>query len=603
MNYEEIKRNEMIRAERFIKECEESKDPYYVYKKRSRPITDFKHMMYTSAELYGENVAFMQRFKKGEPFRKITFNEALADINGLGTAMATLGLVGERVAVIGENCYEWGTCYLATTMGGGIIVPLDKELDEAEIKHLIIESESKAVMFTGKYLDMFARMVADGDTKLEVLVNLNGKEHTADAYSWELLVEEGKKHIENGNREFLDAEVIADQMGIMLFTSGTTGTSKAVMLSQSNICYDLMGAPYLIKVYEEDIFFLILPMHHTYACTASFLIPIYLGACCAFCEGLKYLTKNLQEIQPTFILGVPVIFESLYKTINKNVKKQGKEKLVGKVLKANRFTSKFGLNISQKLLKEITSVFGGRLRVMISGGAAIDPAILDFFNDLGFTAFQGYGLTETAPLVSINPDIHKKMRNSSVGHIMPGDSVKVIDKDEDGIGEICFKGPNIMMGYYKNEEETDKVLIDDWFHTGDLGYVDDENFIYITGRKKNVIITKNGKNVFPEELEYYLGKVSYVSECMVWADADEDGQDSVIVATIKPDMDEVETVLGKKSEKIAEIEKLMWEEVDKINSKLPAFKKIVRIQIRLEEFEKNTSKKIKRFAKSNKKRG
>ena len=314
------------------------------------------------------------------------------------------------------------------------------------------------------------------------------------------------------------------------------------------------------------------------------------------------LTKNLQEVKPTFILGVPVIFESLYKTINKNVKKQGKEKLVGKVLKANRFTSKFGLNISQKLLKEITSVFGGRLRVMISGGAAIDPAILDFFNDLGFTAFQGYGLTETAPLVSINPDIHKKMRNSSVGHIMPGDSVKIIDKDEDGIGEICFKGPNIMMGYYKNEEETNKVLIDDWFHTGDLGYVDDENFIYITGRKKNVIITKNGKNVFPEELEYYLGKVSYVDESMVWADADEDGQDSVIVATIKPDMDEVEAVLGKKSEKVDEIEKLLWEEVDKINSKLPAYKKVVRIQVRLEEFEKNTSKKIKRFSLANKKK-
>ena len=602
MSYSEIKKGEMQRAESFIRRCENSDDKYYRYKHRSRPITDFRHMMETSAELYGDNVAFRQRFAKGEPFRDITFEEMLCDINGLGTSMAALGLLGEKVAVIGENCYQWCTCYLAVTMGGGVIVPLDKELDEAELRHLVIESGVRGIMFTEKYSDMFARMRADLNTQLDVLVNLNGTEHTADAYSWELLVEEGKNLIEGGHREFLDAEVIGDSLGIMLFTSGTTGTSKAVMLSQSNICYDIMAAPYLINVYEDDIFFMVLPLHHTYACTASFLVTLYLGASCAVCEGLKYIQKNLQEVRPTFLLGVPIIFESLYKTIMKNVKKQGKEKAVAKVMKLNKATSKIGINVSKRLLKEIVSVFGGRMRVMISGGAAIDPEVLDFFNNLGFTAFQGYGLTETSPLVSINPDIHRLMRNSSVGYPLPGVETKIVDADQDGIGEICFRGPNVMLGYYNNQEETDKVLKDDWFYTGDLGYIDEDGFIYITGRKKNVIITGNGKNVFPEELEYYLGKVPYISECFVWADTDDEGQDSVIVATVKPDIEEIAAVIGKKAEKPAEIEKLIWKEVDRINSKLPSFKRIVHVQLRFEEFEKTTAHKIKRFVKANKKK-
>ena len=602
MEYRELKEMEMKRAEAVIEALNTSKDPYVVYK-TSRPITDLKHMLNTSVELYADNVAFRQRFVKDEPFREITYREALDTVNGLGTALIAHGLKGKRISVIGENCYQWATSYLAAVCGTGVVVPLDKELSAQELKQLVIEADVAAVLFTKKYEEMFKDMMASGDTKLELLVNLNGSagDEAEGILSWEGLVEEGKKLVEGGDRSFIDAEIYADEMSVLLFTSGTTGIAKGVMLSHRNICEDLMSAPTILNVNTWDIFFSVLPVHHTYECTCGFLMPLYKGASIAYCEGLKYIVKNLAEVRPTMLLAVPLIFENLYNNIMKNVRKQGKEGLVRKVLAVNKVTKKIGLDLNKLLLKDILKVFGGRMRVLISGGAAIDPAILQFFNDLGFIAVQGYGLTECAPMAALNPDQHKNMRNSSVGHLLPGMEVKIEDKNEDGIGEICVKGPNVMMGYYNMPEETAKVIRDGWFHTGDLGYVDDKDFIYITGRKKNVIITANGKNVFPEELEYYLGRSNLVSESMVWAQEDEAGQDTVIVATIKPDMEEVESVIGKEAASdTAQVEKLLWAEVDKINEDLPFFKKIKKVTVRREEFEKTTGKKIKRFVESNK---
>ena len=601
MDYKELKASELRRAEAAVEALNTSKDPYVVYK-TSRPITDLKHMLNTSVELYGDNVAFRQRFEKDKPFREITYREALDTVNGLGTALIAHGLKGKRISVIGENCYQWATSYLAAVCGTGVVVPLDKELSAEELKQLIIEADVSAVLFAKKYEKMFKEMMASGDTGLEMLVNFSPADQCGEGvFSWESLVEEGKKLVESGDRSFIDAEIYADEMSVLLFTSGTTGIAKGVMLSHRNICEDLMSAPTILNVNTWDIFFSVLPVHHTYECTCGFLMPLYKGASIAYCEGLKYIVKNLAEVQPTMILAVPLIFESLYNNIMKNVRKQGKEGLVRKVLALNKVTKKVGLDLNKLLLKDILKVFGGRMRVLISGGSAIDPAILQFFNDLGFISVQGYGLTECAPMAALNPDRHKYMRNSSVGHLLPGMEVKIEDKNEDGIGEICVKGPNVMLGYYNMPEETAKVIKDGWFHTGDLGYVDDEDFIYITGRKKNVIITANGKNVFPEELEYYLGRSTMVSESMVWAQEDESGQDTVIVATIKPDMEEVEAAIGKDAAGDADqVEKLLWTEVDKINENLPFFKKIKKINVRREEFEKTTGKKIKRFVESNK---
>ena len=601
MDYKELKASELKRAEAVVEALNTSSDPYVVYK-TSRPITDLKHMLNTSVELYGDNVAFRQRFEKDKPFREITYREALDTVNGLGTALIAHGLKGKRISVIGENCYQWATSYLAAVCGTGVVVPLDKELSAEELKQLIIEADVSAVLFAKKYEKMFKEMMASGDTGLEMLVNFSPADECGEGvFSWESLVEEGKKLVESGDRSFIEAEIYADEMSVLLFTSGTTGIAKGVMLSHRNICEDLMSAPTILNVNTWDIFFSVLPVHHTYECTCGFLMPLYKGASIAYCEGLKYIVKNLAEVQPTMILAVPLIFESLYNNIMKNVRKQGKEGLVRKVLALNKVTKKVGLDLNKLLLKDILKVFGGRMRVLISGGAAIDPAILQFFNDLGFISVQGYGLTECAPMAALNPDRHKYMRNSSVGHLLPGMEVKIEDKNEDGIGEICVKGPNVMLGYYNMPEETAKVIKDGWFHTGDLGYVDDEEFIYITGRKKNVIITANGKNVFPEELEYYLGRSTMVSESMVWAQEDESGQDTVIVATIKPDMEEVEAAIGKDAAGDADqVEKLLWTEVDKINENLPFFKKIKKITVRREEFEKTTGKKIKRFVESNK---
>ena len=601
MDYKELKASELRRAEAAVEALNTSKDPYVVYK-TSRPITDLKHMLNTSVELYGDNVAFRQRFEKDKPFREITYREALDTVNGLGTALIAHGLKGKRISVIGENCYQWATSYLAAVCGTGIVVPLDKELSSEELKQLVIEADVSAVLFAKKYEKMFKEMMASGDTGLEMLVNFSPADECGEGvFSWESLVEEGKKLVESGDRSFMEAEIYADEMSVLLFTSGTTGIAKGVMLSHRNICEDLMSAPTILNVNTWDIFFSVLPVHHTYECTCGFLMPLYKGASIAYCEGLKYIVKNLAEVQPTMILAVPLIFESLYNNIMKNVRKQGKEGLVRKVLALNKVTKKVGLDLNKLLLKDILKVFGGRMRVLISGGAAIDPAILQFFNDLGFISVQGYGLTECAPMAALNPDRHKYMRNSSVGHLLPGMEVKIEDKNEDGIGEICVKGPNVMLGYYNMPEETAKVIKDGWFHTGDLGYVDDEEFIYITGRKKNVIITANGKNVFPEELEYYLGRSTMVSESMVWAQEDESGQDTVIVATIKPDMEEVEAAIGKDAAgDDAQVEKLLWTEVDKINENLPFFKKIKKITVRREEFEKTTGKKIKSSVESNK---
>lgn len=600
MNYDDIKKAEIKWAEDVVSALNNSDDKYVVYK-NSRPITDIKHMLKTSTQLYGDNVAFRQKFSKNEPFKEITYKEAFDTVNSLGTALISKGLKGARIAVIGENCYQWATSYLAVICGTGVVVPLDKELPAVELKQLAANAEVTAVMFTEKYADIFKEIKASGDTKIETLIKLNGNKEYEDVLKWSDLIAEGKKLMEGGDRSFVDAQIIADEMSELLFTSGTTGIAKGVMLSHKNICFDLMIAPTILTVHTWDIFFSVLPIHHTYECTCGFLMPLYKGASIAYCEGLKYIVKNLQEVRPTMFLGVPALFETLYKTIMKNVRKQGKEGLVRKVMSVNKFTKKIGLDLNKKLLKDILNVFGGRMRVLISGGAAIDPAILQFFNDLGFIAVQGYGLSECAPMGALNPDQYKYMRNASVGHVLPGMQVKIEDKDEDGIGEICLKGDNVMLGYYNMPEETARVVKDGWFYTGDQGYVDEEDFIYITGRKKNVIIASNGKNVFPEELEYYLARSPYIAESMVWGAEDEKSGDITIVAAIIPEKEEVEETLG--AEKAADeeaVKELLWTEVDKINKDLPFFKKIKKIRVRTEEFEKNTSKKIKRFVESNK---
>ena len=576
-----------------------SKNKYNLYKEDTRPVASIKHMLETSAELFSERTAFWYKFNKGEDYTAITYKQTFDDVNALGTALLSRGLGGKKIGVIGENGYYWALSYLAVVCGTGVVVPLDKELSAYELEQLVEQSGMSCVLLSPKYRPMFSEMLERQVGNLEFLIDVKAEMSTDRIYALKDLMSEGRSLLDLGDRNYLDKEIDPEALGILLFTSGTTGVAKGVMLSHRNICAELMLDPLLIKYTKDDIFFSVLPLHHTYECTCGFLVSLYRGSSIGYCEGLKYIQKNLKELRPTIFCGVPLIFENLYAGIMKNIRKQGKEKMLKNVLRMNAITDKVGFSLSKALLGRVRDVFGGRMRLLVSGGAAIRPEIVKFFNDLGFIMIQGYGLTECAPLAACNPTEKKYNRYDSAGRILEQEEVKIVDKGKDGIGEICLKGPNVMMGYYENPEETAKSLIDGWFHTGDLGYVDRQGYIYITGRKKNVIITANGKNVYPEELENYLDESIFISESMVWAKDDERGNDKTIVATIKPDMDEIRNYLGDDADDPEVVKALLEGEVDRINRPQPIFKKIGKVIIRTDDFEKTTTKKIKRFSDSN----
>ena len=574
-------------------------DPRPIVKcKESRPITDIKDLLVSSTELYGDNVAYLQKWDRNGEYEPITYKETLADVNGIGTWMMDKGLTGKRVAVIGPNCYQWCSTYLAVTGGIGCIVPLDKELNADELKNQIQRSEVSAVVFDSKHQDVFKSIKEDGDTNLEVLVNFDTDEEMDGVYAWQQMKEEGKKLIDAGNLDYVNAEVDNEVMSILIFTSGTMGKPKGVMLSQRNVCAELMIAPTTFDLRQDDIYLSFLPLHHTYECTCCFLMALYKGSAVAFCQGLTYITKNLKEVRPTMMLGVPALYEKLYHRIWKGVRKQGKEKTLQTAIKINHVTKKFHVDLGAKFFKDIRDIFGGRMRTLICGGAKIDPQILDGLREFGFNALQGYGLTEAAPMGAFNPQDAPNSR--SIGVPFPGQDIKAINVDEEGIGEICIKGPNIMLGYYDDPEETAKVLDEDgWFHTGDLGYVDVDGYAYLTGRAKNVIVTTKGKNVYPEEIEYLLNLLDYVEESFVFENPETAGVDTQIVASVKIDQEEMAELLGPDFTD-EEVMRELWKEVDRINEDAPVYRRIKKVILRKTDFIHNTSSKLMRMVEANK---
>lgn len=600
--YRKIKAKEMEEMQAMMDAIKESTDPAIRHTWR-RPVTDIKNILETSAELYGDKPLFLQKFDKNEPFQEISYNKVLADVNALGTALIELGLKGKHIGVIGKNCYEWAESYLAVVGGTGVVVPLDKELNEDELSQLTASGELSAVITMDKHYDIFKRIKDRDDNILEFVINAGMHSHEKEnkgLLSWHKLRERGYELVEAGDRRFIDAEIINTDMAIILFTSGTTGTSKGVMLNNKNICSNVMVAQTFLNIEVGDVFFSVLPIHHTYECTCTFIESMYCGATMAFCQGLKHIVKDLQEVKPHLMLAVPLIYENFYSKITRQIKKSGKGKQLKTLMKLSKVTKRVGIDVSKPATKKITELFGGRIKTLIVGGAAIDGDIMGFFRDLGITAIQGYGLTETSPMVSLNPEDPKLIDNASAGHLLPFVECMIADKGDDGIGEICFRGPNIMMGYYKNQESTDEVIKDGWFHTGDLGYLSDKDYIYITGRKKNVIIAANGKNVFPEELEFYIMKNECIEECMVWGDEDNDDPlKRGIYVTIRPNKEILTEELGEDAtdEQIREyIERI----VDKQNETMPLFKKINHVVIRDREFDKTTGLKIRRFVEDNK---
>lgn len=540
-----------------------------------RPIENLKEMLYTSAATWPEKNAFLE--KRDGVYEGITFNQYLLDVEGLGTELCARGLLGKRVIVTGENCYAWALAYMTVICGLGVVIPVDKEIPPEEIANIANVSEADAVIYSAKYEDKIKKI----EKPLDFICfdELSG------------LCAAGREKINAGDRTYLDLEIDKNEMASLIFTSGTTGVSKGVMLSHHNISFNLTEMCQMIYIGPEDTFLSVLPLHHAYECTCGFLCQIYRGSTIAYCEGLRYIMKNMKEVHPTMILCVPLLIETMYHKIWANIRKNGMEKMVKKALAASNASRKIGIDLRKKLFSEIHETFGGKLRMMIAGGAAVDPDILKGLRDFGILAVQGYGLTECAPLAAVNRD--KFYCDSSAGLATPNATLEIVDAAEDGTGDIRFKGENIMLGYYKAPELTAEVIVDGWLYTGDLGFIDKDGFLHITGRRKNVIVTANGKNIFPEELETYLSRNPYVLESVVVGVPDETGRDYDIVAMILPDRERLdeENPDGYSEELVRE---KLTEAIKQANSMVQQYKRIKKFLVRSEEFPKNTSKKIKR---------
>ena len=552
--------------------------------------TDLKDMLKKSGEKYGDRPAYMYKTEEKGIFKEITHKEFREDINGLGTKLIQMGLKDKKIAVISENRYEWEVAYLSIVTGTGIVVPLDKSLPENEIESLVLRSEVEAIFYSKKYEKIMSKMKEQKNTKIEYFISMDLEKAENGIYAERELIEQGKELISEGNREFLDAKIDADKMSIMLFTSGTTAMSKAVMLSHKNICANLMDIASVIKIDEKDRFLSFLPLHHTFECTVGFLYPVSKGSAIVFCDGIRHIAENVNEYKITAMISVPILFESIYKRVMKGIEKKGQLQKVEKGIKISQFLLKFGIDIRRKIFKEIHDNFGGELRLMVAGGAALDPEAEKGFNELGFLMYQGYGLTESSPVIATEDDKYRKI--GSIGKALPSLEVKIKEPNEEGIGELLAKGPSIMLGYYKNEEATQETIQDNWLYTGDLARIDDEGYIFISGRKKFVIVLKNGKNIYPEEIENLINKIEGVKESFVYGKPEDDG-DYKICAKIVYDETVAQSVFGSNDKK--EIQNKIWAEVKKMNKTMPAYKYVREITITDKELIKTTTQKIKRF--------
>ena len=547
---------------------------------------DIREVLNNSVKLYPNCTAFILKEKKKDEvtYKNITYTEFQKDVNCLGTALISLGLKGKRIAIISPNRYEWCVSYLAILNGTGIAVPLDKSLPEEEIIGSLERSKADAVIFDKKYVDTMKKLQKENHT-IKQYICMDGDSKEFIAYS--NLIQKGKQALEKGNKEFLNAEIDENAMSIILFTSGTTSSSKAVMLSHKNIAENIFGLNSIVKIYPTDVSLAFLPFHHTFGST-GFLFFASNGAATAFCDGIRYIPQNLKEYKVSIFVCVPLLLESMYKKINLEIAKQGKTKLVNMAKTFSNATLKLGIDIRKKVFKSIINQLGGYIRLAVSGAAAIDKNVVKGFNALGIRIIQGYGLTETSPVLVAENDRYTRL--GSVGIPLVNVDVEIDNPNEKGIGELKAKGPNVMLGYYENEEATKEVLKDGWFYTGDLGYIDKDGFIFITGRKKNVIVLKNGKNIYPEEIEKKIDKLPYVAESMVFGYPKDD--DLIVSAKIVYQKEYIEEKYPKLSKE--ELKDKIWKEIKEINQSMPNYKHIKKIVITDEPMIKTTTQKIKR---------
>ena len=576
-------------------------------------INNFRELIDASVEKYPDNIAYKYKKNLGKSNECVIqkkYKEIKNEIEAFSTSLLALGLENKKVAIIGNNRYEWCTSYFAITTGNMVVVPLDKALPEGEIENLIKISKAEAVIFENKYSKIFDKIKELQDSDLKIYVNMDLEKESNGILSFSELVEKGREKIEHGDDRYSKITIDSEKLSILLFTSGTTSKPKGVMLCQRNICSDVMGIARIVKMYPDDVLLSFLPLHHTFECTITFLYGFYCGVTVAFCDGLKYIAKNLVEYQVSVIVAVPLVLESIYKKIENGIEKQGKTKLVKRMGKISNFLYKYlHIDIRRKIFKSVIDQLGGKVRIMYFGAAAMNKEVIDGYNTFGIATIQGYGLTETSPVLAAETD--KQKRPGSVGRNPYNIQLKIVDEndneiglakgseeveiktdEENKIGEIVAKGPNVMMGYYENEEETNKVLKDGWFYTGDLGYFDKDGFLYITGRKKEVIVLKNGENVYPSDIEFLINRLPYVQESILFP-RENSKKEIALGVKVVYDEEQMQERFGDKTNK--EYEKLIWEDIKAINQTLPVFKRIKELIITTEPLEKTTTQKIKRF--------
>lgn len=584
---------------------------HYWYKD-IRNIVTLKDMLSSSVDLFGDNPAFWVKEKKGAPYKSISYKLLENDVKAIGTMLAQMG-VGKKIAVMGQGSYEWICTYLAIVNSGNIAVPIDKELSGAEIENLLKASECDTVFCTKgdckklydiKGVENLIVMEIYGDRTDETanpvytvkdFSRLKDKMQNSNVTLWKDLLLEGEELLKNGDTSFESIEIDPDAMTVILFTSGTTGIPKGVVLSHRNITSNIMDVCRVCHVKASDKTLSLLPIHHTYECTLGMLLILYRGASTAFCEGMKYIPQNMKEAENTIIIVVPRVLEMLHGRISKSVKKQGKEKLFRNMLNFNRRLKRLHINAGRKIFKSVIDEMGGKLRIVITGAAAISPQIYRDFEDMGLTILQGYGMTECTPLISGTPQKAERERYrkaGSVGVTVSTGETKVINKDESGIGEILYRGPNVMKGYYNIPEATAEVIDEEgWLHTGDLGFIDPQGWIYLTGRVKNVIVTATGENVYPEEIEEFVNQNEFIEDSMIFPHKTTEGENVGI--QILPAMEPLSEKFGYELNE-EELNTFFKDLINELNQDLSVYKRIRDVFVRKEDFIRTTTKKIKR---------
>ncbi len=518
----------------------------------------------------------------------------------LGSAMIKLlNLKDKRVIIVGETQYGWYLSYMAMLAGVGIAVPVDRELPYNELENLVKRSKSAAIIYSPKKVEDIKK-IKENVPEVEYFIEMKSDAELKDKdVGINYLIENGKRIIKSGDDFFEKIEINPEEFKVLLFTSGTTSNSKGVMLCNRNLAENINAVNAYVKLYPTDRLFSVLPLHHTYESTIGFLLPIADGCSIAICEGLRYIVPNLQESKPTALLAVPLLIESVYKKINETIKKSHKEKLVNSMIHITNGLKSVGIDIKRKVFKEIHDNLGGNIRIIVSAAAPIDKKVGNWLEDIGISFLQGYGLTETAPISALTPEYKPEI--GSAGKPIVQAKVKVANPNENGEGEIMIKTPTLMLGYYEDEEATKAVIEEDgYFHSGDIGYINEDGFIFITGRSKNVIVTQNGKNIYPEEIEMLLEKVPEIKEVMVYGKEPEgeelnkkDAKELIITARVIPDMDKIAELHGEKTEE--EIYNIIWNQIKLVNKKLTSYKVIKLLEIKEGEFEKTSTMKIKRY--------